>query len=196
MAGGSRQIGIFGGSFNPIHCGHIALARQLLTTLQLDAVWFVVSPLNPFKTRASDLLSDQLRYQLACRALASEPGLEASDCEFGLPRPSYMYRTLAYLSSRYPDTRFTLLIGADNWLSFGRWAHSDEIIDRYRVAVYPREGYDIDASTLPSHVSYVPSPLYPVSSTLIRHRIASGEPIAGLVPSCIEDDVRRCYGLG
>ena len=188
-----RQIGIFGGSFNPIHVGHIALARQLLTTLRLDEVWFVVSPLNPFKTTASDLLDDHLRYQMVALALRDEPGLRASDCEFHLPRPSYMYNTLCHLSARYPSARFTLLIGADNWLAFDRWAHAQDIVAQYRVAVYPRVGYEVRPESLPSHVVYVPSSLYPVSSTLIRQRVRAGQPVAALVPPAILSLVQRYY---
>ena len=188
-----RQIGVFGGSFNPIHVGHIALARQLLTTLRLDEVWFVVSPLNPFKTTASDLLDDHLRYQMVALALRDEPGLRASDCEFHLPRPSYMYNTLCHLSARYPSARFTLLIGADNWLAFDRWVHAQDIVAQYRVAVYPREGYEVRPESLPPHVVYVPSSLYPVSSTLIRQRVRAGQSVAALVPPAILALVQRYY---
>ncbi len=189
-----KNIGIFGGSFNPIHCGHIALARHLLSQLGLDEVWFVVSPLNPFKADASDLLADEVRYKLVTMALASEPGLRASDCEFHLPRPSYMYNTLCYLSECYPQARFTLLIGADNWLAFNRWANSQSIIDNYRIAVYPREGFEIDETTMPPSVTAVSSLLYPLSSTQIRRRIALGESVEGMVPKSIEPLVKRYYG--
>ena len=189
----ARQIGVFGGSFNPVHCGHIALARHLADAMGLDAVWFVVSPLNPFKTKAPDLLDDGLRYELTVRALEGEDRLYACDCELHLPRPSYMWKTLDHLSRQYPDTCFTLLVGADNWLAFDRWAHSDEILSRYRLAVYPRAGYEVADRNLPPNVSFVSSPLYPVSSTQIRRRIASGLPVSGLVPPAIENLVCRYY---
>lgn len=187
------RTGIFGGSFNPIHTGHIALARQLMDRAALDEVWFVVSPLNPFKTQATDLLADDLRLMLTRKALQGEPGLVASDYEFHLPRPSYMWNTLQHLSEDYPDRQFVLLIGADNWLAFDRWAHAADILAHYELAVYPREGYIIDAATLPPSVHLVDTPLYPVSSTLIRQRLLVGAGIEGLVPESIADDVRRLY---
>lgn len=194
ITNGVKQIGIFGGSFNPVHCGHIALARHLLTSLELDEIWFVVSPLNPFKADANDLLADEERYQLTTMALADEPGLKASDCEMHLPRPSYMWNTLSHLSERYPNARFTLLIGADNWLAFDRWANSQRIIDNYRIAVYPRPGYTIDATTMPPSVTAVQAPLYPISSTEIRQRVAHGLSIEDMVPPSILPLVERYYG--
>lgn len=188
------RTGIFGGSFNPIHCGHIALARHLMQKAALDEVWFVVSPLNPFKTRATDLLADNERLRLTRKALQGEAGLVASDYEFRLPRPSFMWNTLQHLSADYPDRQFVLIIGADNWLAFDRWAHSQDILAHYELAVYPRTGYAIDARQLPPGVRLVDTPLYPVSSTLIRQRLLVGGGIEGLVPQSIIDDVRQLYG--
>lgn len=188
------RTGIFGGSFNPIHTGHIALARQIQHAAALDEVWFVVSPLNPFKTTVTDLLADDLRLSLTRKALEGEQGLIASDYEFHLPRPSFMWNTLQHLSADYPDRQFVLIIGADNWLAFDRWAHAQDILAHYELAVYPREGYTIDAATLPQNVRLVDTPLYPVSSTLIRQRLMIGCPIEGLVPPAIVDDVHRLYG--
>ena len=131
----NRSIGLFGGSFNPIHCGHIALARHLLQAAGLDEVWFVVSPMNPFKTQATDLLADDLRLHMVRMALADQPQMQACDVEFHLPRPSYMWNTLQHLVRQYPDSRFTLLIGADNWLSFQRWAHWQEIMAHHAIVV-------------------------------------------------------------
>ena len=115
------SIGIFGGSFNPIHKGHVALARQLLRRAQLDEVWFLVSPQNPLKPQ-SLLLDDNMRLEMARLALKDEPHLVASDYEFHLPRPSYTWNTLQHLSQDYPQHRFTLIIGADNWQLFSRCA--------------------------------------------------------------------------
>lgn len=188
--------GIFGGSFNPIHLGHIGLARDILRLTDLREVWFLVSPLNPFKQRAGDLLDDHLRFDMVCRALAGEPGLVASDYEFGLPRPSYTWQTLAHLREDYPDRLFTLIIGADNWLAFDRWAHPDDILRHHPVVVYPREGCPIDRASLPPRVTLVDTGLYPVSSTAIRRRVAFGQSVDGLVPPAIIPMVKRCYGSG
>lgn len=186
------RIGIFGGSFNPIHVGHIAIARELLTLARLDEVWFLVSPLNPFKKAATDLLDDDKRLLMAQRALRGETRLKASDYEFHLPKPSYTWSTLQQLSADYPDRRFALIIGADNWLAFDRWARPDFILAHYPIIVYPREGYAI-TQPLPAGVRLVDTPLYPVSSTEVRRRVKAGEDIAGLVPPPIESLVKRYY---
>lgn len=190
----AQSIGLFGGSFNPIHVGHIGLAREILRQAALDEVWLMVSPLNPFKRDAGDLLDDHLRYRLACLAVEGESGLRASDYEFSLPKPSYTWQTLRHLSADYPDCRFTLIIGADNWLQFDRWAHPDEILAHHSIIVYPREGYPVSAADLPSGVTLVNTRLYPVSSTEIRRRVAAGEPITGLVPPAITGLVEQYYG--
>lgn len=190
----NRSIGLFGGSFNPIHCGHIALARHLLQATGLDEVWFVVSPMNPFKTQATDLLADDLRLHMVRMALADQPQMQACDVEFHLPRPSYMWNTLQHLVRQYPDSRFTLLIGADNWLSFERWAHWQEIMAHHAIVVYPREGCPVSLHSLPTGVTLVPAPLFPVSSTMIRQRVAAGLPVTGMVPPAIESAVLRYYG--
>jgi len=131
------RTGIFGGSFNPIHNGHIALARQLLTTAGLDEIWFMVTPQNPLK-QAGNLLDDDVRLQLVRQALDGEPQLKASDFEFHLPRPSYTWNTLCALSRDYPDRQFVLIIGGDNWKLFPLWYRSADILANYTVVVYPR----------------------------------------------------------
>lgn len=187
------KIGILGGSFNPIHTGHIQLAKQILAKAQLDEVWFMVSPLNPFKKSAPDLLDDHLRLQMARKALYGEPHLLASDYEFHLPKPSYTWSTLQHLSADYPSFRFSLIIGADNWLAFDRWAKPDFILSHYNIIVYPREGSPIDPATLPPNVTLVNTTLYPVSSTEIRQRMRRGESIDGLVPPSIVGMVEQNY---
>lgn len=165
------SIGIFGGSFNPIHKGHVALARQLLRRAQLDEVWFLVSPQNPLKPQSS-LLDDNMRLEMARLALKDELHLVASDYEFHLPRPSYTWNTLQHLSQDYPQHRFTLLIGADNWQLFSRWRNSRDILANYSVVIYPRDGYPVDETTLPPNVRLVKTRLYNMSSTLVRQLLA------------------------
>lgn len=188
-----KRIGIFGGSFNPVHTGHICLARQILTAVSLDEIWFMVSPLNPFKQDFTDLLPDDVRLELTREALKDKPYMQASDYEFSLPRPSYMWNTLAHLSYDYPQYSFTLIVGADNWLAFDRWAHHDFIQQHYDIAVYPRKGYDVDTELLPSHVKLVQAELYPFSSTDIRTMVHQGQSIKGLVPDSILSKVKRLY---
>lgn len=186
------KTGIYGGSFNPIHNGHIALARHLLHEAELDEIWFVVSPQNPFKVQ-QQLLADDKRLLLVRQALAPYPQLVASDFEFSLPRPSYMWHTLQGMSAQWPDRELHLIIGADNWLCFDRWYHADDIRRTYPIIIYPRQGYDITPADLPQGVRLVNTPLYNVSSTEIRADIAAGRDISGKVPSTILSEVEKEY---
>lgn len=186
------KTGIYGGSFNPIHNGHIALARHLLHEAELDEIWFVVSPQNPFKVQ-QQLLADDKRLRLVRQALAPYPQLVASDFEFSLPRPSYMWHTLQGMSAQWPDRELHLIIGADNWLCFDRWYHADDIRRTYPIIIYPRQGYNITPADLPQGVRLVNTPLYNVSSTEIRADIAAGRDISGKVPSTILSEVEKEY---
>lgn len=186
-----KKVGIFGGSFNPIHTGHIALAKSLCQQAGLDEVWLMVSPMNPFKKEATDLLTDKLRLEMAEQAIADEPKLKACDYEFHMPKPSYTWHTLQALSQDFPHVSFTLLIGGDNWASFDKWFHHKDILSHYPIVVYPRKGCDI--GKVPSGVTIVETPLLNISSTEIRQRIKEGKSIHGMVPDCIEPLVMQYY---
>ena len=177
-----KRIGIFGGSFNPIHVGHIALAKSIRQKAGLDEVWLMVSPQNPLKQEA-DLLSDELRLEMARLAVEGEEGIVASDFEFHLPRPSYTRETLRQLSNAYPDHTFVLLIGGDNWAHFERWRHWQDILWHYDVVVYPRD----------EHPGTIDAQLLPISSTEVRQRVLRGESIEGLVPDAIIPLVNNYY---
>ncbi len=177
------RTGIFGGSFNPIHNGHIALARQLREVAQLDEVWLMVSPQNPLKRNSSDLLDDSLRFEVAQKALADIDRVVACDYEFYLSKPSYTWDTLQHLSKDYPDRRFYLIIGGDNWAHFQRWRHWKDILWHHDLIVYPRD----------QHIGTSDVPLLPVSSTEIRQKVKAGESISGLVPESVEDLVYHYY---
>lgn len=187
------KTGIYGGSFNPIHNGHIAIARKMTELAGLDEVWLVVSPQNPLKERG-DLLDDRLRLEMTRMALAPYPKLKASDFEFALPRPSYMWNTLQALSAAHPDREFTLLIGADNWEVFSRWYHYEDIIAHNPIAIYPRTGSEIDVTTLPPTVRLFNTGLHDISSTLVRNTIKAGGDISSLVPKEIVRMAEECYG--
>jgi len=187
------KTGIYGGSFNPIHNGHIALAHRFLEALGLDEVWFVVSPQNPFKVNDS-LLDDNKRLELTRKAIEDEPHIHVCDIEFHLSKPSYMWNTLQTLSAQHPDREFTLLIGGDNWTHFAGWYHADDILATYPIAIYPRKGQAISKETLPATVSLVEGELLDISSTDIRNRIDADKDINGMVPQSIEKDVKRLYG--
>ena len=169
------KTGIFGGSFNPIHYGHIALAQEILRQTDLDEIWLMVSPQNP--------LADHLRYELAQKALEGVQGVEACNYEFHLPKPSYTWNTLQHLKKDYPDREFSLVIGGDNWERLSRWYHWKDILRNHNVVVYPRDGQR----------GTVEARLLPVSSTEIRERVRAGKSIQGLVPDRIIEDVERLY---
>ena len=177
-----KTTGIFGGSFNPIHCGHITLAQQLREQAGLDEVWLMVSPQNPLKHEA-DLADDRQRLLLARKALEGLGGVEASDYEMKLPKPSYTWNTLRSLQCDFPERKFVLLIGGDNWAKFERWWHWKDILRHFDVVVYPRD----------EHPGTIEAELLPVSSTEIRQRVCRGESISGLVPECIVNDVIKMY---
>lgn len=189
------KTGIYGGSFNPIHNGHLAIARQMLGKAGLDEVWLMVSPQNPLK-QAAALLSDDKRLLMARTALQGEPHIMASDYEFHLPRPSYMWNTLQHLRHDFPDREFTLLIGADNWAVFHRWHRADDIIAHYPIAIYPRTGYPVSADSLPPTVRLIDTGLYDVSSTQVRQLAARGESFEHLVPESIAAMAREFYSPG
>lgn len=185
-----RQIGLFGGSFNPIHNGHISLARQLLQLARLDEVWLLVSPQNPLK-KTEDLAPDKIRLQMARKALRNEPHIVASDYEFRMPRPSYTWHTLQSLSHAYPDSEFTLLIGADNWACFNSWFAHEKIVASHHIVIYPRSGSPLNTTMLPPNVTIANTDLIDISSTDIRRRIHNDQPIHQLVPPVVEEIIRK-----
>ena len=178
-----KKVAIFGGSFNPIHTGHIALAQAVQQQCGLDEVWLMVSPQNPLKRNDADLLDDSLRFEMAQKALEGVEGVKACDYEFHLPKPSYTWNTLQNLTKDYPDCIFTLLIGGDNWTHFQRWRHWKDILWHHDVIVYPRDNY----------LGTIDVPLLPVSSTEIRQKIRAGESIKGLVPDGVIPLVEQYY---
>lgn len=179
------RTGIYGGSFNPIHRGHIELGNFICQNRYVDELWFLVSPQNPFKKQATDLLDDQRRLELAQAAVADNPRLKVCDLEFRLPRPSYMYKTLEALEREYPDRQFVLIIGADNWLAFDRWAEYRTLLKRYEILVFPRTGYPVDPDSLPSGVRLLPSPIIDISATEIRRRLRCGEDASALLTPAV-----------
>jgi len=179
--GRERLTGIFGGSFNPIHNGHISLARQLREKAGLDEVWLMVSPQNPLKAQ-SDLLDDQIRMEMARLAVEGETGIMASDYEMNLSKPSYTWNTLEALKKDYPDREFVLMIGGDNWTLFDKWYRADDIRKNYQIIVYPRRGCEGGIEGLD---------LIDISSTEIRERIKAGKSIDQLVPKAVADYIAK-----
>ena len=177
-----QRVAVFGGSFDPIHNGHLALAGEVISRGLADEVWLMVTPQNPHKQ--DKILSDErLRFQMAQLAVEGMDGVKACDFEFSLPRPSYTLTTLTALDEAFPDKEFCLLIGADNWEKFDRWYKGDEILSRYGIIVYPR-GSEGEPS-LPSGVRWLPAKLYDISSTMVRAAVAAGNDITDLVPATV-----------
>ena len=165
------RTAIFGGSFDPVHCGHVALARAVRDSGLADEVWFLVTPLNPHK-QGNNLTDEAERLAMVRLSIADDARIEASDFEFHLPRPSYTINTLDALEKAFPGREFLLLMGADNWQKIDRWYKGDEIVSRFGVIVYPRGNEE--APVLPATVKWLQAPLFDISSTEIRNAIATG----------------------
>lgn len=187
-----KVVAIFGGSFNPIHYGHIALARSVVQTRAADEVWLLISPQNPLKEQR-ELQPENVRLTLARKALMAERNIIVTDFEFHLPRPSYTWNTLEELRKAYPHYTFKLLIGADNWLVFDHWKNFQDILNNYSLLVYPRQDSPINPSSLPKNVELIQSPLMPFSSTDIRKKVKQNEDINGMLPLNIVADVKSIY---
>lgn len=176
-----QTVGILGGSFNPVHIGHLMLASYLSQWGYVDKVWLTLSPRNPLKDPGA-LLADSKRLTMLNIAIKGDPDIDVCDIELSMPTPSYTINTLDLLASRYPDKKFRLIIGSDNWAIFDRWRDYQRIIDEYGVIVYPRPGYPI-ADRLVDSMQVVDAPLVDISSTFIRKAIARGRNINHFVPA-------------
>lgn len=169
------RIGIYGGSFNPIHRGHTELAASIVRQGLVDELWLLVSPLNPLKQDAtSDMAEYEHRLNMARLATEGIEGVKVSDFERHLPIPSYTITTLGALCNAYPEHEFVLVIGADNWERFPRWYRAREIIRSYPILIYRRPGCEMDETTLPPSVQMVDTPLFDISSTEIRESVKKG----------------------
>ncbi len=174
------RIGIYSGTFDPIHTGHAILASFIAQSGLVDEVWLLVSPRNPLKREAA-IASDEERLQMAARAASGLPGVKVSDFEMHLPLPSYTYRTLCSLRESYPEHQFKLIVGADNWCSFSSWANWEKILQEFGLIVYPRPGFSVEG--LPENSAFLSdAPLIGISSTGIREDIAAGRCVRYLVP--------------
>jgi len=177
------KIGLFFGSFNPIHIGHLIIANHMVEYSDLDEVWMVVTPHNPFKKKNS-LLDNHHRLQLVMRATEDYPKLKASNIEFGLAQPNYTINTLVHLEEKFPQHHFNLIMGLDNLNSFKKWKNYERIIDKHELYVYPRISKDISDSDLLIHknVHIIEAPVVEISSTFIRRAIKEKKNIRALMP--------------
>lgn len=169
-----KQVGLFFGSFNPIHVGHLIIANHLVEHSELDQLWFVVTPLNPFKEKHS-LLDNYSRLEMVHRAVEGYEKLRPSDIEFNLPQPNYTVNTLAYLEEKHPTFRFSLIMGEDNLKSFHKWKNYEHILQNYSIYVYPRisEGSVADEFINHQNIIRINAPIIELSATFIRQEIKS-----------------------
>ena len=170
------KIGLFFGSFNPIHIGHLAIANYMVEFTDLDKLWFVVSPHNPLKKK-STLLADHHRLQMVRVAVEDDSRFQASDIEFKLPQPSYTIDTLTYLKEKYPETEFVVIMGSDGLPTFEKWKNYQKLIEQYQRYVYPRPGTDLDLIKNLVNGQVVNAPLMDISSTFIRESVAKKKDI-------------------
>ena len=176
--GGRIRTVVFGGNFDPVHNGHIALAREIVGRGIAGEVWFMLTPQNPHKQDCR-LTDENVRLRMLQMALGDEPRFVACDFEFSLPRPSYTLNTLNALEEAYPDREFVLLVGADNWEKFDKWYKGDEIVERFGLVVYPRGNEE--PPPLPPGVVWLNAQLHDISSTQVRSLVAAGGVISNLV---------------
>lgn len=176
----AQTIGILGGSFNPVHIGHMMIASYLVQWGYVDKVWLTLSPRNPLKSESAELIPDLKRLAMLNLAIKGAPGLDVCDIELSLPTPSYTINTLEALKATYPGKRFKLIIGADNWNVFDRWRASQKILDEYGVIVYPRPGYPIERHV--DGMELVGVPTVNISSTFIRKALAKGKNVEYFLP--------------
>ncbi|MDR1115154.1 MAG: nicotinate-nucleotide adenylyltransferase [Tannerella sp.] len=186
-------IGIFPGSFNPIHMGHLALANWICEFCDLDELWFLVSPRNPLK-KQSELMDENNRFRMVEIAIDGYPKFRASNFEFMLPRPSYTVNTLRELRKQFPDKTFQLIMGADNWEKMSWWKDYEELINEFSIIIYPRKGYEITIPPQYINIKKADAPLLEISSTFIRRAIKENKDIRFFLPAKIWE-MRNLFDL-
>ncbi len=183
------KIGLYFGSFNPIHVGHLIIATHTINTTDLQQVWLVVSPHNPLKPSVS-LLNEYHRYHLVQSALEGESKIKASNIEFQLPKPSFTIDTLAYLNDRYPQHQFAIIMGSDSFCNLPKWKNFQVIVKNNPLYIYERQGFKID-NNLNADIHVLKAPLLQISSTQIRDLIKQKKSIRFMVPDIVKEEIEQ-----
>jgi len=186
------KTGLFFGSFNPIHNGHLALANYMAEFTDLNQIWFIVSPHNPLKEKAS-LLADYHRFELVNIAIGDYPKFKSSNIEFTLPKPSYTIDTLTYLSEKYPNHEFVPIVGSDNLHSLTKWKNYRQLIEYYQIYVYPRPGFDGGEFRKHPRFTFVDAPVMEISSSFIRDAIKAKKDVRFFVPLKVNEYIMEMH---
>ncbi len=181
------KVGLFFGSFDPIHIGHLIIANHILNETDLRKIWFVVSPHNPLKP-SSSLLNEYDRFHLVQKAVEENNKMRAIDIEFYLPKPSYTVHTLAYLQEKYPAYSFKIIMGSDSFQNLNKWKNFETIIANYPIIIFKRPGFEIEKK-LNAQIEILQAPLLEISATHIRALLREGKSIKYLVPEKVEEEI-------
>jgi nicotinate-nucleotide adenylyltransferase len=184
------KIGLFFGSFNPVHIGHMAIANYMVEFAGLDQVWFVVTPQNPHKQN-QNLLNEYARLEMVNLAIGDDNRFRASDVEFRLPKPSYTINTLAVLTEKYPDYHFSIIIGSDNLESLPKWKNYETLTENYGIIIYPRPGFKAENKPSGKNYIFTEAPLMEISSSFIRNAIREGKNIRHFLPAGVFDHLDK-----
>jgi nicotinate-nucleotide adenylyltransferase len=183
------NVGLYFGSFNPVHVGHLIIASHLLNNTDLDKVWFIVSPQNPFK-KDQTLLNEYHRLHLLRLATEEDNRVKVLDIEFGLPKPSYTVTTLVHLEEKYPGNQYSVIMGSDSFQNLDKWMNYEVIVKNYSIYVYRRPGFEVE-NHVNARVSIADAPLLQISSTEIRKMIREKKSIRYLVPDKVKEEIER-----
>ncbi|MBI1342116.1 MAG: nicotinate-nucleotide adenylyltransferase [Terrimonas sp.] len=181
------KVGLYFGSFNPVHVGHLIIANHVLNETGIEKLWFIVSPQNPLKNSQS-LINEYDRLHLVKKAIGDDPRMKASDIEFYLPRPSYTIDTLAYLKEKYPGYEFLVIMGSDSFQNIKKWKNHEILLKEHHICIYKRPGFDIQTGNR-ENIIVLDAPLLEISATRIREMVQQHKSIRYLVPDAVREEI-------